>query len=63
MDIRTANLQEVWALRKEVMYPEEDISFVQLEDDDKGIHLGLYIRNEMVSVVSLFINTGSIILP
>ena len=54
MKIKEASLAEVWELRREVMYPEEEISFVQLPDDDKGLHLGLYIRKELVSVVSLF---------
>jgi phosphoribosylformimino-5-aminoimidazole carboxamide ribotide isomerase len=60
MEIRKANLAEVWALRREVMYPEEEISFVQLEDDDKGLHLGLYNKSELVSVISLFIHNGEL---
>lgn len=58
MEIREANLTEVWALRREVMYPEEDTSFVQLEEDDKGLHLGWYKDRELVSVISLFIRNG-----
>ncbi|MBS1611133.1 MAG: 1-(5-phosphoribosyl)-5-[(5-phosphoribosylamino)methylideneamino]imidazole-4-carboxamide isomerase [Bacteroidetes bacterium] len=42
------------------MYPEEEISFVQLEDDDKGLHLGLYRKRELVSVISLFIRNGEL---
>lgn len=60
MEIKEADLAEVWALRKEVMYPEEEISFVQLEDDDKGLHLGLYRKRELVSVISLFIRNGEL---
>jgi phosphoribosylformimino-5-aminoimidazole carboxamide ribotide isomerase len=60
MEIKAANLEEVWALRREVMYPEEEISFVQLDDDDKGLHLGLYNKSELVSVISLFIRNGDL---
>jgi len=60
MQIKEASLAEVWELRREVMYPEEEISFVQLPDDDKGLHLGLYIRKELVSVVSLFFHGGEL---
>jgi len=60
MEIRQAALAEVWELRREVMYPEEELSFVQLPDDDKGLHLGLYIRKELVSVVSLFFQSGEL---
>ena len=41
-------------MRQAVMYPQEDISFVQLEDDNTGTHLGLYVTGELVSVISLF---------
>jgi len=60
MQIKEASLAEVWELRREVMYPEEEISFVQLPDDDKGLHLGLYRRKELVSVVSLFFHGGEL---
>ncbi|MBS1576386.1 MAG: 1-(5-phosphoribosyl)-5-[(5-phosphoribosylamino)methylideneamino]imidazole-4-carboxamide isomerase, partial [Bacteroidetes bacterium] len=60
MEIKEADLAEVWALRREVMYTEEEISFVQLEDDDKGLHLGLYRKRELVSVISLFIRNGEL---
>jgi len=60
MEIKQAALAEVWELRREVMYPEEELSFVQLPDDDKGLHLGLYIRKELVSVVSLFFQSGEL---
>ncbi|MCW3116058.1 MAG: hisA, partial [Chitinophagaceae bacterium] len=33
---------------------------VKLKDDDKGQHLGLYINEELVSVVSAFINDGEL---
>jgi len=55
MDIRNASLNDVWELRREVMYPAETISYVQLPDDDRGVHLGLYDSNVLVSVVSFFI--------
>ncbi|MEJ0106849.1 MAG: 1-(5-phosphoribosyl)-5-[(5-phosphoribosylamino)methylideneamino]imidazole-4-carboxamide isomerase [Bacteroidota bacterium] len=60
MQIKEASLAEVWELRREVMYPEEKISFVQLPGDDKGLHLGLYIRKELVSVLSIFLQGGEL---
>lgn len=60
MEIKEADLWQVWQLRKEVMYPEETLSFVQLEDDDKGLHLGVYVRGELIAVVSLFIKHGEL---
>ena len=60
MEIKEANLAEVWELRREVMYPGEEISIVQLDNDDKGMHLGLYERKQLISVVSLFIKNDEL---
>ena len=60
MEIREAPLAEVWALRREVMYPDEHISFVQLDDDNKGLHLGIYEKKQLISVISLFIKHGEL---
>lgn len=47
-------------MRQAVMYPQENISFVQLDDDEAGQHWGLYLADELVSVISLFDKNGSI---
>jgi len=60
MDIKQVPLSDVWAMRQSVMYPQESISFVQLEDDNTGTHLGLYDQGELVSVISLFEKNRSV---
>lgn len=60
MEIKTAPIEAVLKMRHEVMYPQEKIDFVKLEDDDRGIHLGLYVNNELQSVISLFINEDEV---
>ena len=60
MAIQPVSLNEVWAMRQAVMYPQESISFVQLEDDEKGLHWGLYDSGELVSVISVFDRNGSV---
>src|SRR5687767_3081892 len=54
MDIRAVNLETIWQIRQQVMYPAEEISYVQLPEDNMGKHLGLFIQGRLVSVVSLF---------
>jgi predicted GNAT family N-acyltransferase len=54
MDIRNVDLDTIWKIRQEVMYPAEELSYVQLPDDESGRHLGLYVDNVLVSIVSLF---------
>jgi phosphoribosylformimino-5-aminoimidazole carboxamide ribotide isomerase len=55
MMISSASLEEVWKMRKEVMYPEHTIDQVKLPDDERGDHFGLYEENKLISVVSVFI--------
>jgi phosphoribosylformimino-5-aminoimidazole carboxamide ribotide isomerase len=54
IQIREAPIKEVWQLRHSVMYPEETPEFVKLDDDDNGLHFGLYIENNLVAVISVF---------
>lgn len=42
-------------LRREVLYPNQPIESILLEEDDAGIHFGLYEENKLIAVVSLFI--------
>lgn len=54
MEIRRVPIEEIWRVRQEVMYPGSPLEFVRLEDDNEGIHLGVYDNQELVSVISLF---------
>lgn len=38
------------------MYPDKDIEFVKLPDDDMGLHIGVYENEELVSVMSIFLH-------
>ncbi|UQZ37702.1 GNAT family N-acetyltransferase [Paenibacillus sp. PK3_47] len=38
------------------MWPDRELDYVKLKDDDKAIHYGLYEEDWLVSVVSLFID-------
>ena len=52
--IGAVSLPEVWDLRHRVMYPNLPPEAVHLPDDASGQHLGLYINNQLVSVISCF---------
>lgn len=47
---------DVLEIRHKVMYPEKDMNYVVLPDDDKGLHIGYYKEGLLVSVLSLFLN-------
>ena len=59
MIITEANYNETLALRQQVLYPEKDIEFVKLPNDDMGLHIGIEENKELVSVISLFIERES----
>ncbi|MCC9135083.1 GNAT family N-acetyltransferase [Pontibacter silvestris] len=37
------------------MWPEKDTAYVKLEEDDTGLHYGLFLNDVLTSVVSLFV--------
>ncbi|MBK5720320.1 GNAT family N-acetyltransferase [Dysgonomonas sp. Marseille-P4677] len=55
MIINEAPYQDVLNMRKQVMYPDKDIDFVKLPDDDRGLHIGVFENEVLVSVMSLFL--------
>ncbi|ORY58706.1 N-acetyltransferase GCN5 [Pseudomassariella vexata] len=44
------------ALRHAVLWPDKPISYVQLAEDEDGQHFGAFIEDELVSVISMFID-------
>ena len=59
MIITEANYDDTLALRQQVLYPEKDIEFVKLPEDNLGLHIGIEENKELVSVMSLFIEMES----
>ncbi|RYG15883.1 MAG: GNAT family N-acetyltransferase [Chitinophagaceae bacterium] len=43
-----------WRIRQLAMYPEKEITDMELPEDWDGIHFGLYYQYELTGVVSLF---------
>ncbi|GGK82161.1 GNAT family N-acetyltransferase [Rufibacter glacialis] len=46
---------QTWPVRHEVMWPDKPESFVRLPEDEAGIHFGLFVEQQLVSVLSLFL--------
>ncbi len=49
------SLEATIAIRHQVMWPDKPIDYVRLPNDGEGKHYGLFIDDEMVSVISLFV--------
>jgi len=45
-----------WRLRKAVLYPDEPLYAMEMEEDNHGYHFGAFEDNELIAVVSLFQN-------
>lgn len=43
-----------WRIRHEVMYPNLPFDSIKLEEDENGMHFGLFADGLLISVVSLF---------
>ncbi|WP_235949756.1 GNAT family N-acetyltransferase [Paenibacillus apii] len=56
MDIKIIHKEQAWRLRHEVMWPEKDLDYVKLKDDDEGTHFGLFEGEALISAVSLFVH-------
>lgn len=54
MKIKKIKAEETWTIRQEVMWPDMPIDFVKLDGDYEGLHLGLFLHDQLISVVSLF---------
>lgn len=54
MEVKTINASDTWPIRHEVMWPDQPFEFVQLEEDNLGIHFGVFDEDKLVSIVSCF---------
>ena len=43
-----------WYLRQKVLYPEQKLYEMEMDEDLDGIHFGAFTDNKLVAVVSLF---------
>lgn len=55
IQIREIQAQETYNLRHQVMWPNKPIEFAKLNDDENGIHFGLFKDSHIISIVSLFV--------
>jgi len=54
--VKEIEAADTWDLRHRVMWPGKSIDYVKLDEDENGVHFGLFNDEQLVSVVSLFIS-------
>lgn len=57
--IRAISPQDTWPIRHQVMWPDRPLEYIKLAEDEQGLHFGLFVREKLVSVVSLFVKGDS----
>ena len=45
-----------WRLRRDVLYPDEALYQMEMEEDKHGYHFGAFADNRLIAVVSVFPN-------
>ena len=48
-----------WRLRRDVLYPGEPIYRMEMDEDNHGYHFGAFADNQLVAVVSVFLEGKS----
>lgn len=55
MDIRPIPFAATYPLRHQVLWPDQPAAFSHLPDDPAGQHFGAFRHDELVAVISLFV--------
>lgn len=53
--IRPITAAETWPIRHQVMWPDQPFDYIKLPADAQGLHFGLWLDEQLVSVISLYI--------
>lgn len=57
MTIQPITVTQAWPIRHAVMWPDHPLEFVKLERDEvDGLHYGLFVDEELTSIISVFID-------
>lgn len=43
-----------WRLRRDILYPDEPLYQMEIEEDNHGYHFGAFADNKLLAVVSVF---------
>ncbi len=54
--IRPIPPEQTYPLRHAVLWPDKPLDYVKIENDDEGHHYGAFRNNELVAVISLFVD-------
>lgn len=56
LTIRSITAEQTYPLRHSVLWPDKPFDYVKIENDAEGYHFGAFLNDELVAVISLFVN-------
>lgn len=54
--IQSITAEQTYPLRHSVLWPDKPIDYVKVDDDAAGHHFGAFDNEELIAVISLFVN-------
>lgn len=55
IEIKKIPYASTWEIRQQVMWPDKPMDYVKLPNDPQGYHYGLFVRHNMLSIISVFV--------
>lgn len=55
MEIKKIPYTATWPIRQQVMWPDKPLDYIKIPGDETAVHLGLFVEDQLVSIVSVFI--------
>jgi len=56
LNIKEIDYQTALPIRHEVLWPNKPVSFCKVEGDETAKHFGVYVKDQLVTVASIYIN-------
>ena len=60
IDIKPISAEQTLAIRQQVLWPNHDVAFCRVPEDDLGEHHGAYLNGQLIMVASLFTSGNEI---
>ena len=57
-EIRSISAEETLLIRQQVLWPDKPLDYVRIDNDNEGQHYGLFIENQLITVISVFIEAS-----
>ncbi|RIV20022.1 GNAT family N-acetyltransferase [Fibrisoma montanum] len=56
LTIQPISPEQTYPLRHAVLWPDKPLAYVKVDNDAEGYHYGAFLHDELVAVISLFVN-------